>query len=189
VGIVIGGIDPGFTTGGLVVLEEPNLVIYGRSLAPKRGDVAVARAIADKLHGDREFNRGDILARAQAQRFLTALDESPKRPDFIAVESFVDQPQHAKTMRKGLWKTPLMMGYLAAGLVERGYSQEDGTLQFQNAGVVLKHFSLRLGLIQRGDHATVQSVYPGSGILTNNHMRSAFAHAAWCALRLPRKEM
>jgi hypothetical protein len=189
VGIVVGGIDPGYTTGGLVVLETPNNVIYGRSLAPSAKDRAQAKQDVASLQGDREFNLGDLLARRQAARFLAALDESPRKPDVIAVESFVDQPQHAKTMRKGLWKTPLTMGYLTAGLVERGYCQEDGTLQFQNAGVVLKHFAMRLKLMERGDEATLHTAYPGSSILTNNHMRSAFAHAAWCALRLPRKEM
>ncbi len=188
-GVIIGGIDPGYSTGGLVVLEAPNHVIYARSFAPKPSEVAETKALAKTLMGDKAFNDAALRSEAQVQRILAALDDSPVKPDLLAVESFVDQPQYATTMRKGLWKTPFLMGHLAAGLAERGYSVAEGNLIYQDAGVVLKHFKLRISLLKRRDHATMHTHYPGSDILTNSHMRSAFAHAAWRALRLPRKEL
>lgn len=188
-GVIICGIDPGYNTGGLVVLESPNRVIYARRMSPTKQEKAAAAELAKTLVGDKQFNGADLVAQAQADRILLALDESPVKPDLLAVESFVDQPQYAKTMRAKLWTTPYTMGYLSAGLRARGYSVAEGNLVYQNAGVVMKHFALRLKLLKDRDETTMQSVYPGSDILTNDHMRSAFAHAAWRALRIPRKEM
>lgn len=189
VGLAICGIDPGLTTSGLVVIDAPNLVVYGRSLAPSEAEKAEVATRSKALGSDTEFNRGVLLASGQSARILAALDESPVRPDMVCVESFVDQPQYAKSMRKGLWKTPLTIGYLLAGLADRGYDLDSGTLHLQNAGVVLKQMALRMELIKRRDEATLQTGYPGSAIVTNSHMRSAFAHAAWRAQRIPRKEM
>jgi hypothetical protein len=189
VALAICGIDPGLTTSGLVIIQAPNHVVYGRSLAPTKAEQEQVSVRAKALGTDTEFNRGVLLASSQAQRILQALDEAPVRPDMIAVESFVDQPQHAKTMRKGLWKTPLTIGYLLAGLAERGYDLDRGTLHLQNAGVVLKHMALRIEQIKRRDETTLNTFYPGSAIVTNSHMRSAFAHAAWRVQRIPRKDM
>ena len=198
---LIAGFDEGLNTGALVVLDRHARDHAGRvrvveavdlseaSAAPKQAR-AEARELAKTFIGvhDIEFCAAHLRAEAYTRRLTDALDgvaaEYGVEVSIIALESFDDQAQHAKVMKKGRWKTPLAIGMAAGELVRRGYRLDNGRLVYQNAGVVLKQNEDEIKRLADRRTKTLDVVRPGDHLITNGHKRSAFAHALALSTRL-----
>lgn len=186
------GIDPGLTSGGLVVVERGSeRIVAARSLVPTPATKREATESAEDALGSRAFTAADILAAIQARAAATALSEliADHGPiTAVCVEGFIDQPSRVTAEKKGLvkerWKTPLMIGHLSEQLATVGFRVDLRNLAYTDAGVVIKHFSVelsRLAARRRGDRKEL--VAPGDHLLTNDHLRKAWAHASWLSLR------
>ena len=142
------GIDPGLGSGAMVIIDranEPSLVAV-ESLVPPREEIKSARTEARKLAefldgwSDIEFLAADIRARAWIVRFRETFDRLETehgKVDIVAMESFVDQRQHAKQMMRNRWQVPFLTGLLLVELDQRGINPENRRLVYQNAGTVL----------------------------------------------------
>jgi hypothetical protein len=193
---IVAGIDPGLASGGFVVIDRANKkrVLTALALVEKAGAVAhykqEAREIASHLGGwsDIEFLAADLRARAWMARFVDALnifEAAHSAIDVFAVESFVDQAQHARKIVQKRWQTPFVIGMLVFELAQRGVTPLNGRLVYQDAGRVLKQFSAeraRLAARRKNDRDVV---VPGDRYVTNEHKRSALSHALSLSLRLP----
>lgn len=185
------GIDPGLSSGGLVALcPRSERVLAAHSLLGPGVPSRSATAGEPEILGDRNFTLAERLAAAQAARTLAALDAvaSGYRIVRIGVESFVDQRSRAREdqgrLIKDRWKTPLVIGHLCAGLAARGFTSVAGNLVFQDAGIVIRHFASELRELAgrpRGDAR--DRVAADDHLLTNDHLRKAWAHALWLSLR------
>lgn len=173
------GVDPGLSSGGIVLLRvEDDCVIAADKFARiQRGTTAESYPGADKAFAD--ANR---IAMRRAVQLAERVGEwhAQVGVGMIALESFVDQASRGRALIKERWTTPLVIGHLAARLADIGYSEPEGTLVFQDAGMVLRHFQSELARMQAGE----PGITPGQEHLANEHMRSAWAHAAWLALRI-----
>lgn len=186
------GIDPGLTSGGLVIVERGSeRIVAARSLVPAPAIKREAHERCREVLGSRSFTAADILAETQARAAATALRELIDElgpVTAVCVEGFVDQPSRISAEKKGLvkerWKTPLMIGHLSEQLASIGFRVGLQNLAYTDAGVVIKHFSVelsRLAARRRGDRNEL--VAPGDQLLTNDHLRKAWAHASWLSLR------
>jgi hypothetical protein len=197
--LLIGGVDPGLASGGLVVLRLPQeQVVAAMSLVEprdaKRRAQKEALAIADRYFGgwsDVEYLAADARAAMWVQRFGRALDDLEAehgRVSCFAVESFVDQPSRARRERRALvrhrWQTPLLMGRLARELEDRGYAPHNGGVVYQNAGIVLKQMSSELAQLRARRRDDVDVIVDGDRLVTNNHTRTALMHALALSLRM-----
>lgn len=187
----IGGIDPGLGTGGFVVLRrdapgEFAPIVFAASLVERKRDrdalAASLPAYYDERPGDRHYALADLRAQAQARRALAALDAyAAEHPPMaaIAIESFIDQGSRAAgPFVKDRWKTPHAIGRLVTNLELRGYTTQDGTLLWQDAGVILRQLAEEIRRLARGER-----VVEGAQMLTNDHLRKAWAHAQGLADR------
>lgn len=182
------GIDPGLSSGGLVAIAgRSERVVAAYSLVRPGVPSRRADADAEPLTGDRNFTLAMRIAAAQSARIaeLVALIGSEHRIVRIGVESFVDQRSRAREEQarlvKDRWKTPLVIGYAAALLAPIGFTTEDGSLVYQDASTVLRHMSAQLAALR--DPARSEPVCENDHLLTNDHMRTAWAHAVWLAHR------
>lgn len=194
---LIGGLDNGLASGGLVVLDmlDAKRVVGSWTLAEPRGAVASARAEAREVTRgfpgpyDLEYVAAWLRAGRYVERVLAALSELEQTHgpvDRLAVESFDDQAQHAKTVKAGRWKTPLLLGRLLAGLEPRGILLENGRLVFQNSGTVLGNEEVKrdLARIAGRKNKDLDMLNPGDRLVRNEHTRSALMHARALALRV-----
>lgn len=178
------GIDPGFTSGGLVLLD-----VF-------EGDVVTVFSIAGKMDinepvvkvGNGSYARDIITARTQAQRTCDAVRRIHEKHgvDHVAIESFVDFKSKARKEKQGLlqqrWKTPLMMGALDTLLVDIGFDTARGNVSWQNPAI-LDQFKTEIGQLK--DKATdSELIATGANQITNDHLRKAWAHAEWCRMRI-----
>jgi len=196
----IAGIDPGLRSGALVVVQSrPERVLASASLVEEGGAAREAKRrvteIAEALGGwsDKEFASACLRADEWMRRFRQAFEAAEKEHgeiDYVACESFVDQPSRASQEKAGLlrkrWQTPLLTGYLNVYLAERGYTIENGRLVFQSAGVVIKQLAEELGVLKRGRPSARERVISGASLVRNDHERKALAHAMALRLRLAR---
>lgn len=198
---IISGIDPGLGTGAIVTLDRADRdhahrerVVSAIDLSEGSGAVKdawqQARDIADRFPGayDIEFLAAHLRSRSYAGRVVAALRTVEglvgERVNAIAIESFDDQAQHAKTMKKDRWKTPLSIGVIVSELAVLGYRVEDGTLVYQNSGLVLKQHEKDLARLEARKTKDLDMVRPGDRLISNGHKRSAFAHAVAFGVRL-----
>lgn len=182
------GFDPGLTTGGMVLMSyPPERIIAARSLV---------RAIPkiDVPIGERAFTAAEAHARDVAQRAALTLDEWIAEHGPVAaigIEAFIDQPSRARkpNLVKDRWKTPLAIGHISARFAERGFASEHGNVFYQDPAI-LRHFASELAELARpssGETRTMHdSVCEGDHLLTNDHLRKAWAHGAWLCPRLER---
>lgn len=191
---VIVGIDPGLSSGGLVaVAGRSERVVAAHSLVGPGVPSRAVDAEGPPITGDRNFTLAMAIAARQAQRIAALLDQLAvaHRIVRVGIESFVDQRSRAREERgrlvKDRWKTPLVIGYTAALLAPRGFSTGDGTLVYQDAATVLRQFSDQLAALR--DSARSEPVCPNDHLLTNDHMRTAWAHAVWLAHRTGRDSL
>lgn len=139
--------------------------------------------------GERSFTAAEAHARAVARRAAGILDawlSEWGRIDAVGMEAFIDQPSRARqsNLVKDRWKTPLAMGHICALFSQRGYASENGNLFFQDPAI-LRQFAAELGELarrKRGNSSDV--VCEGDRLLTNDHLRKAWAHGAWLCPRL-----
>jgi len=178
------GVDPGLATGGIVLLRvvDDQVLAADRFARIQRGKTPESLPGADRAFAD--ANRIAARRAAQLCAVIGAWQEQFGPIGCVALESFIDQASRGRALVKERWTTPLVIGHLAARLADQGYAEPDGTLVFQDAGMVLRHFQSELARMQAGE----DGVTGGQELLTNEHMRSAWAHAAWLALRLRDRE-
>lgn len=197
---LVGGLDNGITSGALVVLDRHardhagrERVVAAVSLVEPRGAKAQAereaKAIAERFVGLHDKNFTSVMLRSAAwvQRFSQALDtvEAEHGPvEILAVEAFDDQAQHAKTMKKGRYKTPVVLGMLVEEFTRRGYRVDNGRLVYQNAGLALKQWETEIKLLADRVAKDLDKVRPGDRLITNEHQRSAFGHVLALSHRL-----
>lgn len=188
---VIVGIDPGLSSGGLVaVAGRSERVVVAHSLVRPGVPSRSESAGEPQITGDRNFTLAAAIAAQQALRIAELVDEiaAVHRILRIGVESFVDQRSRAREERdrlvKDRWKTPLVIGYAAALLAQRGFHTDDGSLVYQDAATVLRQFSAQLAALR--DSKRTEPVCENDQLLTNDHMRTAWAHAVWLAHRTGR---
>jgi hypothetical protein len=192
----VAGIDPGLASGGFVIIDraDQNRVLESISFVEKKGSVsstkAEAKALATRLDGwgDIDFTAATLRADAWMETFIKAFEtsEASHGPiDAIAVESFVDQAQHARKIVQKRWQTPLVIGMLNVELTSRGFTTENGRLIYQDAGRVLKQFSAERGVLAARRTNNRDVIVPGDRRVTNEHKRSALSHALAFSLRLP----
>jgi hypothetical protein len=194
----VGGIDSGLGSGGLAIIDRAGAGRVAASYSfvePKGGLRAArerARALLEPLDGwgDVEFLTAHLRALAWMEAFGASLDRFEAehgKVGILAVESFIDQHQHARRMMRNRWQTPFLMGLLTADLTRRGFSPEEGTLVYQDAGVILKQLSEELEeMKERSSKRPV--LLDGDETITNAHERSAYAHAYALRLRLDNEE-
>lgn len=188
--MMISAIDPGYSSCGMVWIRSGDHRVFDAfSPKPSSGERQAAEDFAKEYEGDRQFTVASILMQTHVQRIVDLFDRREEmapaklKTDLVVVESFVDQPSQAKKMLRDRWKPPLAIGLLVAELARRGFTVEAGNLIFQNASV-LGQFRVEMDLIKDRDPATLSDDYPGSNQLTNEHMRSAFVHGLYRALRV-----
>lgn len=195
---LICGIDPGLGTGAIVALSPAgDRVLYARSLTEVRGDAARARERASELAGrlggwgDRDYCAAHLRAEAWLARLRAACSElrdahGPIR--VCAVESFVDQRSRAREERARLlrnrWQVPHVIALVSVVLAEHGLTVENGGLVYQNAGTVLSQLSRELTLLRERGATEEERILAGDDLLTNDHERSAFAHALALSIRM-----
>lgn len=193
---LIGGIDPGLASGGFVVIDraDQKRVLEAHSLVEEAGTVKRSReeasVLAARLGGwsDIEFLAADMRAQAWVQRFISVLNAFEAEYgviDMFGVESFVDQAQHAKKMMKNRWQTPFLTGMLVRELAQRDITAANGRLIYQNAGTILSQLSEERGRLEARRKNDRDLIVPGDRQVTNEHQRSALAHALALDLRLP----
>jgi hypothetical protein len=193
---IVAGIDPGLASGGFVIIDRSakDRVLAAFSFVEKsgsaRGAKEAARVFAEAIGGwgDLGFLSADLRARAWITRFLDALDEFERDHEPVqvfAIESFVDQAQHAKKMLQKRWQTPFTIGMLINELGVRGATPTNGRIIYQDAGRVLRQFSEEIGRLQSRGKAERDVVVAGDRVITHEHQRSALAHALALSLRLP----
>jgi hypothetical protein len=112
-------------------------------------------------------------------------------PQIVAMESFVDQAQHAKKMMANRWQTPHLIGRLESYLATHGYSVNDGSLIYQNAGVVLPQLSSEIAALEDRGRSKISThvLLPGDELITNDHLRKALAHALAAAFRIQHRTL
>lgn len=174
------GVDPGLSSGGIVLMQvaDDRVLAADRFARIQRGTTPESYPGTDRAFAD--ANRIATRRAIQLAEVITAWQEAFGPVGCIAVESFVDQASRGRALVKERWTTPLVIGHLAARLGDLGFCEPEGTLVFQDAGMVLRHFQSELARMQAGE----KDIAPGQELLTNEHMRSAWAHAAWLALRI-----
>lgn len=194
---IIGGIDPGMRTGGIVLLQtDPEKVLAAYSMVETRGTTTAANAQTETIlsagWGDKEFTSAALRANGWLERFKEILDEIEEVHGHVrvwAIESFVDQRSRAREEQERLvrkrWMTPLVMGLLAYELQERGYSVDDNTIVYQNAGVVIRQNNEEIARLANRRNKQLDVVVPGDHLITNDHTRKAFAHALSLSSRYP----
>lgn len=178
----IAGVDPGLASGGIVCVElQPERIVDAESLRTKPGK-------PDTEYVDRQFT--DAIRRAEEWMNGAAAALDRMRPDLVVIESFVDLPSRARrngggksAFDKNRWMTPLVIGRLDAHL--RGLDVE---VRYQNPSV-LKQFAIPVGQMQEANSLsrrgrTVDVVFPGDHLLVNEHLLSAWSHAAYAAERV-----
>lgn len=177
------GIDPGLTSGGVVLLEGPTeRVIAAKSLVARIPRLEVPL-------GDKAFTAAERHAAHQADAVGAAVSQMrAEHGEIVAIgmESFIDQPHRARTARhiKERWKTPLAIGHICARLHSLGFSSAEGTLIFQDPSI-LGQFARELGALEaRPRTSSAQVVCAGDHLLTNDHLRKAWAHGAWLNIRI-----
>ena len=137
---------------------------------------------------DIEFLAVDIRARNWMTRFIAALEAFEAeygQIDVFAVESFVDQRQHAHKMMINRWHTPLLTGMLISFLTDRGITPTNGRLIYQDSGRVLTQFRSEIDLLKSRRGQDRDMVVPNDRLIAGEHQRSALAHALALSLRLP----
>lgn len=188
--MIIVGIDPGVSTGAIVAYNAAtDSVCFALAASRSKSDRDAAKQAVSAMPGSREFAAADLLAQAQATTMLTAVDDIVAQfdlPHRIAVEAFVDQRSRAREEKAQLlrdrWKTPLVIGHLSAGLAPRGFTVAAGTLVWQDAGIVQRHYATELAALRAGEFG--EPFLPQNArLLSSEHRRDAWAHAAWCAQR------
>ena len=197
---IVGGIDPGLSSGGVVLLQrDPERVLAAISLVEPAGSARAALAQARAYlgarggWGDVEFTAAMIRAKNWMTLFRSRLDAvcAEVGPvDIWAIESFVDQRSRAREEKarllKNRWMTPLVIGMLADELEARGMSLENDRIVYQNAGIVIRQMAEEIGRLKdRRRSAALDVVIPGDRLVTNDHLRKAFAHALALHMRLP----
>jgi hypothetical protein len=197
---LLAGIDPGLASGAFVVLgrEERgrDCVLAAVSLVEKASErkaaLAAAGAIARSRKGrvDEDFLAADIRAHDWLHRFRIALDPIERRHGPIeawAMESFVDQAQHAGRNIRNRWQAPFLMGLLVAELDRRGANVVNGRLAYQAANVVMRQAKGDLARLKARPRGTKRVVLlPGDEMITNDHQRAALAHARAHSAAMPR---
>lgn len=144
--------------------------------------------------GERAFTAAEAHARNVATRAADTLDrwlESHGPIAAIGIEAFIDQPSRARksNLVKDRWKTPLAIGHISALFSQRGYASENGNLFYQDPAL-LRQFAQELGELEelsrrkRGSMSDV--ICEGADLLTNDHLRKAWAHGAWLCPRFER---
>jgi hypothetical protein len=192
------GIDPGLTSGALVAWDGQSVLAaktYTWTAKTKR------EILGKREHdiGDMPFTDAILLARAQAQRMVENLEsviyEQGSRPIAIGIESFVDQRHRAREEKgyliKERWKTPLLIGALNERLEDLGYHTSDGTILWQNAGVVLKQKGDVIRALANMNETSnfLQPLIRNYSTLTNDHLRKAWAHADWAWMRANKEKV
>lgn len=198
---VLGG-DPGVRSGGAAYLRvgQPEEVIAAFSLVETEKQRKAAKdKVANLIQknggwGDSTYMVLSLRARRWNVSFCEFLDTISKefgKPHLIALESFVDQAQHAKKMMANRFQTPHLIGLLEGELSKRGYSVEEGNLIYQNAGVVIPQLSSEIAALEDRDRYKMKNfaVIPGDEVIKNDHMRKALAHALAAAFRIQRGEL
>jgi len=198
--LLIAGVDPGLASGGLVLINgsEQNEVLASYSMVEKKGSSkqaqAEAKSLTEHLSGwsDLEFLAASLRAQAWINNFIQVVDTIEKEfklPDVWAIESFVDQRSRAREEKQQLiknrWHTPLVMGMMARVLQERGITPESQRLIYQNAGIVIRQWSVEIGKLKarkRQDKKDV--ILRGDTKIRNDHERKALVHALALSLRL-----
>lgn len=195
--IIIAGIDPGLASGGFVLLrlgsDSREELLLAASLSESKNQAADERTRAFDIcagmdgWSDVSFLTADLRAKAWVERFTDIFNDAQSEfgeINYVAVESFIDQAQHAKKMRKLRWTTPLVIGRLAARLDELGFSSETGKVVWQDAGVVLRQQADELARLASNKNKAGDVLITGDHLLTNSHQRAAFAHARALSLRI-----
>ncbi len=187
--MLIVGIDPGYTSGGLVLIK-PELVLATKTLRPTKDDRAKAKAVVarDSAHGDKSFTAATIIAVSQAKlakETLLAWQKEYGDFELIAIESFIDQRSRAREEKAHLlkerWKTPLMIGALLGELEAIGMLEQ---VVWQDAGRVIRQFRSEIDAIAKYAPHKRDAIMKGDHQLKNDHLRKAWAHAAWRQMRI-----
>lgn len=196
------GIDPGLRSGGAAYIElaDGERLIAALSLVEteKQRKEAASRAKAikeeNKGWGDATYIAVSLRARRWIDDFAAFFNEIREEfgaPELIAVESFVDQAQHAKKMMARRYQTPHVMGLLEAFLFDQGYSIDYRNLIYQDAGTVIPQLSSEIAALEERDRSKMKTfaVLPGDELITNDHKRKALAHALAASFRVRRGEL
>lgn len=192
------GIDPGLRSGGAAYVElagSSERVLAALSLVETEKQRKEAAGEAKRLKegnsgwGDEKYTAVSLRAHRWRSEFIAFLDRISDefgQPDLIAVESFIDQAQHARTLKANRYQTPHLTGLLEAALYERGFAVERGNLLYQDAGDVIPQHSSEIAALESRSRSKINefAVVPGDEVITNDHMRKALAHALAASLRV-----
>lgn len=205
----IASFDPGLATGGFTVIEptaprflaavslgEPSSTpaktkaeakkqLKANELLEKSGD--------DKVWGDIEFLAAALRAQRWVGRAVAAVEQAIAEHGpigLIGIESFVDFPSLAGKVIAKRWQTPLVIGLLLPALKPFGLSVDEGTVVFQNAGIVLSskgqlasEHALLLERLEGRHPADRDMCWRGDRLLSNPHLITAGLHAIALSIR------
>lgn len=149
-------IDPGLANTACVCFEDGRIV----------------RAETFKSEADAPVTRfGPAMTRISTQ--ARRVDELilDFGAEHIVCELFRDIPGQLRKVKKNAWATPLMIGYLAAGVFEPAIS-EGRFVHWQDPELVLT----RYGGIRAQWKRHQFGVCEGDTLLTNDHLRAAGCH-------------
>jgi hypothetical protein len=173
--ITICGVDPGLATGGIVLVSKDSDEILGvqrlYSTMKKKGD--------DEPLGDVRFTDSVNRAAVISKTVLDFIDVH--KPNLVVVESFVDFGSQAKRTNtqggaffaKDRWKTPLVIGYLSAGLAERSFP-----LIYTNPQI-LRQYADEISML--GGKRDEDVIAPNDRLLTSDHLIKAWCHADYAS--------
>jgi hypothetical protein len=196
--LTVGGIDPGLASGGLAVVRGDSInieVLAAASFVEPKGSVAKSKSLAEDYSEftqggiDKEFTAAMLRADQWMIKFKAALDQVEELDiDAFAVESFVDQRSRAREeanrLVKNRWQTPIVIGMIAIELAKRDYKIENNKLFYQNAGIIIRHWSKEIGALKARQVSGKDLLFPGDACITNDHQRKALAHGLGLLVRL-----
>lgn len=165
------GIDPGMTTGGMVLLKE-NEIFDTASFGQKRKKDAQSPFL-----GDPNFGLSMLRAEECIHTIIEVLEKWSKDVEIkgVGIEGFVDLKSRKKHRDeegqqlwiRDRWKTPLVIGMLHPYVVKY-------PLSYQNPAI-LKGYEIKLGMIKS---KTMDSdTLKGWEKITSPHQASAWCHA------------
>lgn len=149
-------IDPGLANTGMVLFVD--------------GAIVDAQTITTKGAGRKtEFN----AALHRCATICAIVSDAIERmdPDMIVVELYKDIPGHLRKAANR-WTTPMLIGYLHARVLD-AILEAHVDVVYQDPEQVMTAYREVVGMWAAGR----RGIWPGDERLTNEHLRSAAAHA------------
>ena len=153
---IIVGIDPGLANTGIVALDE-------------RERVVLATTIHSAGEGQPEFSGVMERGMAVASGVVEAL-QPLENVERVAIEGYEDFGPHLRGARNR-WTTPAVAALIGSKVASAGY-----TVEWQSPSAVMRAYSAHKRMWEQK-----RTVIEGDDALTNDHLRSAAAHALWAS--------